>query len=59
MNQVGAPPIVIGPLYVPKTKELCADGDPVCSVGGDWAAHNAYADNGMVDQAAAFAASHL
>ncbi|WP_139825538.1 cutinase family protein [Mycobacterium conspicuum] len=59
MNQVGAPPIVIGPLYVPKTTELCAAGDPVCSGGGDWAAHNSYADNGMVDQAAAFAASHL
>lgn len=59
MTQVGAPPIVIGPLYAPKTTELCAAGDPVCSAGGDWAAHNAYADNGMVDQAATFAASHL
>jgi cutinase len=59
MNQVGAPPIVIGPLYVPKTLELCAAGDPVCAAGGDFAAHNSYADNGMVDQAATFAASHL
>jgi cutinase len=59
MNQFGAPPIIIGPLYVPKTTELCAAGDPVCSDGGDWGAHNTYADNGMVDQAAAFAASHL
>ena len=59
MNQIGAPPIAIGPLYVPKTTELCAAGDPVCSDGGDWAAHNSYADNGMVDQAATFAASHL
>jgi cutinase-like protein len=59
MNQVGAPPIMIGPQYVPKTTELCAAGDPVCSDGGDWAAHNSYADNGMVDQAATFAASHL
>jgi cutinase len=59
MNQVGAPPIVIGPLYMPKTTELCAAGDPVCSDGGDWAAHNAYTDDGMVDQAATFAAGHL
>ncbi len=59
MTQVGAPPIVIGPLYVPKTSELCADNDPVCSGGGDFAAHNSYADNGMVEQAATFAASHL
>jgi cutinase len=59
MTQIGAPPIVIGPLYVPKTTELCADGDPVCSGGGDFAAHNSYVDNGMVDQAATFAASHL
>ena len=59
MSQVGAPTIVIGPLYVPKTTELCAPGDPVCSDGGDWAAHNAYVDDGMVDQAAAFAASHV
>jgi cutinase len=27
--------------------------------GGDWAAHAAYADDGMVDRAANFAASHL
>jgi cutinase len=59
MTQIGAPPIVIGPLYAPKTTELCADADPVCSGGGDFAAHNSYADNGMVDQAATFAASHL
>jgi len=59
MNQIGAPPIIIGPLYVPKTTELCAAGDPVCSDGGDWAAHNAYTDDGMVDQAATFAATHL
>jgi cutinase len=59
MNTVGAPPIVIGPLYQPKTIELCATADPVCSNGGDWAAHNSYADDGMVEQGANFAASHL
>ena len=59
MDTVGAPQVVIGPLYQPKTLELCAPDDPVCSDGGDWAAHAAYADDGMVDQAASFAASHL
>ena len=42
---VGAPPVVIGPLYQPKTIELCATDDPVCSDGGDWAAHAAYVDD--------------
>lgn len=59
MDMVGAPPIVIGPLYQPKTIELCATDDPVCSTGGDWAAHNSYADDGMAEQGANFAASHL
>jgi cutinase len=59
MDTVGAPPVVIGPLYQPKTLELCASDDPVCSDGGDWAAHAAYVDDGMVDQAASFAVSHL
>jgi cutinase len=59
LTTVGAPPMVIGPLYTAKTSELCSPGDPVCSGGGDWAAHNAYTDDGMVDQAAAFAASRL
>lgn len=59
MDTVGAPPVVIGPLYQPKTLELCASDDPVCSEGGDWPAHAAYADDGMVDQAANYAVSHL
>ncbi|OSC39914.1 cutinase family protein [Mycobacterium decipiens] len=59
MNSIGAPPIVIGPLYAEKTIQLCAPDDPVCSSGGNWAAHNGYADDGLVEQAAAFAASRL
>jgi cutinase len=60
MNMVGQPPIVIGPLYAPKTQELCAAGDPVCSDGGDWAAHDhAYVDSSLIDQGATFAASHI
>jgi cutinase len=59
LSSIGAPPIIIGPLYTQKTTELCAPGDPVCSDGGDWGAHNAYMSDGMVDQAASFAAGHL
>ncbi|PEG38555.1 cutinase family protein [Mycolicibacterium agri] len=55
-----APPITIGALYTPKTLELCAPGDPICSPGGlSRAAHSAYKDNGMADQAAAFAANAI
>jgi len=51
-----APPINIGPLYAPKTLQLCADGDPVCFPGGrNRAAHSSYRDNGMATQAADFA----
>jgi cutinase len=49
-----APPITIGQLYSAKTLELCASGDPVCGGGLDRAAHSAYKDNGMADQAAEF-----
>jgi hypothetical protein len=59
MNQIGAPPIVIGPLYIPKTTQLCCAGEPLCSDGGDRAAHNWYTNAGMVDQAASFVAGHL
>ena len=62
MRSYGAPPIVIGPLYAPKTIDLCAPGDTICSGdagGGPTVAHALYAVNGMVGQAAAFAASRL
>lgn len=59
MSSFGQPTIVIGPPYVPKTTEYCAAGDPICGDGGDFGAHNAYADNGMIDQGASFAVSHL
>jgi cutinase len=55
-----APPITVGHLYTAKTLQLCDPGDPVCFPGGlDRAAHSAYKDNGMADQAAAFAAKAL
>lgn len=55
-----APPITIGHLYTAKTIELCNTGDPICFPGGsDRAAHSAYKNNGMADQAADFAAHAL
>ena len=59
---VGAPPVVIGPLYAAKTIDLCAPGDTICdgTPGGPPSpAHGLYALNGMVDNAAAFAAGRL
>lgn len=59
LGQYGAPPIVIGPLYKPKTLELCAPGDSICGTGNDPMAHALYSVNGMPNQAADFAAGHL
>ena len=60
LQQYGAPTITIGPLYQPKTLELCAQGDAICeSVGTPGIAHALYAVNGMTGQAAGYAASHL
>ncbi|WP_197520721.1 cutinase family protein [Mycobacterium sp. E2238] len=61
LQKYHAPPLAIGPLYQPKTIELCAQGDPVCGSGNgnDFAAHTSYGMNGMTGQAANFASSHL
>jgi hypothetical protein len=62
LSDVGAPPIVIGPLYVDKTMELCATDDTICNgagLGGPSFAHALYGVNGMVGEAAAFANSRL
>ena len=64
------PLTAISPLYSPKTIDLCAAGDPLCTPGIPWqiwypwfpadlSAHLSYVQNGMVDQAADFAASRL
>ncbi len=58
----GAPPVRIGPLYEPKTLQLCADGDTICNgapAGGPPFAHATYGANGMTEQGADFAAAHL
>ncbi|RDH76534.1 cutinase family protein [Mycolicibacterium moriokaense] len=50
----------VGPLYVGKTIEMCVPNDPICYQGGwDMRAHGAYVATGMVNDAAAFAASRL
>jgi cutinase len=49
----------IGPLYRPKTIDLCVPDDPVCSEGSSSTAHGLYVQSGMTDQAAAFAAGRL
>ena len=62
LQNYGAPAIVIGPLYVPKTIDLCAPGDNICDGapgGPPNRAHGAYPFNGMVGQAADFAVGHL
>jgi cutinase len=62
LQNYSAPVVVIGPLYAPKTLDLCADGDTICN--GDPGglpsfSHTTYPANGMTQQAANFAASHL
>jgi cutinase len=62
LADAGAPTITIGPLYVPKTIQLCAPADTICNgapPGPPTGAHGSYALNGMVDQAATFAAGRL
>jgi cutinase len=51
--------VTIGPLYVPKTIDLCVPGDPICSEGTNLFAHLLYAPAGMTDQAATFVASRV
>lgn len=62
LGDAGAPQITIGPLYVPKTIDLCAPGDTICNgapPAPPTGAHNSYVVNGMVNQAAQFAVGRL
>lgn len=59
MGQIGEPAVTIGPLYAPKTIDLCVPEDFVCSQGTDFNAHNRYVSDGLVDQAAVFAVTKL
>lgn len=60
LTAIDAPPISLGPLYAPKTIDQCVVDDPICTNdGGNLGAHGQYLTNGMVDQAAVFAAQRL
>jgi cutinase len=62
LQSYGAPAVVIGPLYAPKTIDLCAPGDTICdgsAGGGPSFAHAEYPAIGMTAQAADFAVRHL
>ena len=57
----GGPLPTIGPLYLSKTIDQCVPNDLICSDGRSLSAHEAheYVQNGMTNNAAAFAASRL
>lgn len=60
LDDIAAPPIVIGARYAPKTLTMCIPSDPICCpTGADGAAHGQYGTNGMTTRAAEFAASRL
>lgn len=59
MNVIKQPAVTIGPLYEPKTIELCVPNDFVCSPGNDIGAHARYVSDGLVMQAADFAAGKV
>lgn len=58
-NLSGATFPPIGPPYDAKTIDLCADGDPACSGGGNIMAHTTYVTSGMTAQAANYVAARL
>ncbi|MDO3635295.1 cutinase family protein [Mycolicibacterium arseniciresistens] len=54
------PSPVIAPAYAGKLIDLCVPNDPICFQGGwDMGAHGAYVADGLVNQAAAFAAGRV
>lgn len=60
LDAISAPPITIGSLYADKTLSQCIPDDPVCTAdGANLFAHGQYGANGMIDQAATFAADRL
>ncbi|MCV7415612.1 cutinase family protein [Mycolicibacterium litorale] len=60
LDAISAPPITIGSLYAGKTLEQCIPDDPICTDnGGNLFAHSQYGANGMIDQAATYAADRV
>jgi cutinase len=56
---IGQPYVPVGAAFAAKTLDLCAINDPICSGGLDPVAHNLYTANGMVTEAATFAAARV
>lgn len=56
---IGQPYVPVGSAFAAKTLDLCAVNDPICSGGLDPVAHNLYTANGMVTEAATFAAGRV
>ena len=65
---VGAPLSTVSPAYGPKTADICAQGDPICSPGNAGLpardeefspVHLSYVKTGLVAQGASFAAGRL
>ncbi|CDQ44484.1 cutinase [Mycolicibacterium neoaurum] len=56
---IGQPNVPIGAAFVSKTLDLCAINDAVCSDGLDPVAHQTYIANGMVTEAATYAAARV
>ncbi|TQK27218.1 cutinase family protein [Arthrobacter sp. SLBN-53] len=56
---IGQPNVPIGTNFVSKTLDLCAINDAVCSDGLDPVAHQTYIANGMVTEAATYAAARM
>lgn len=62
LEKYGAPAIEIGPLFQPKTLDLCNPGDNICEGnfnGLPSIAHGLYGPNGLVNQGAAYAVGRL
>lgn len=60
MKVLNNPSVVVGPNYTGKAIDLCVDNDLVCDPQGrSFGIHTQYAEAGLVNQGAAFAASKL
>ncbi|MEV0673582.1 cutinase family protein [Mycobacterium sp. NPDC050441] len=60
MKVINNPSVVVGPGYTAKAIDLCVDNDLVCDPQGrSFGIHTQYAEAGLVNQGAAFAASKL
>ncbi|MEB3069785.1 cutinase family protein [[Mycobacterium] vasticus] len=60
IRRYSAPPVVVGPLYAPKTREYCARNDSVCDgTDGLPLGHMDYPTNNMPASAATFAAHRV